>query len=1038
MRVLEGYLMGLLILCAPIQFCYGAMELLQSFEEANTRGATYFGYSVSAAGDVNNDGYDDIIIGAYEYNSHSGRVYIYYGGQIIDHVADVILDGEEGCNFGMSVSQAGDINQDGYDDVIIGAAGYNSCTGRAFIYYGSETMDNIADVILNGENTDDQFGRSVSAAGDVNNDGYDDIVVGAWYYNSRTGRVYLYYGSDDMDDVADVTMTGETTFSFFGESISKAGDVNKDGFDDIIVGIPRYNNYMGRTHVYYGGVTMDNMPDVTMTGESSQNQFGCSVCSAGDVNNDGYDDVIVGAKGYNSYTGRAYIYNGGASMDSYADITMTGEATGDNFGCSVSTAGNVNNDDYDDVIVGANGYGDQNIGRVYVYYGEETMDNGADIIMNGQGNHDQFGCSVSAAGDVNNDDYDDIVIGAYYYNSGTGRAYVFYGSENMDNVADVVCTGEGSGNRFGYSVSNAGDVNGDSFDDIIVGAIYYTDSMERGRVYIYYGGINIDNLPDVVITSQTQEDLGCSVSGAGDVNNDGYDDVIIGASYYDTNRGRAYIYYGGAIMDNIADVTLTEGTDGQFGCSVSSAGDINNDGYDDVVVGAWLDNCVYFYYGSSSMDNSYDRMLMGESEGRIFGCSVSCAGDVNNDGYDDVIIGDEYYDTASYSYVGRAYIYYGPNLRSYANVILDGENVGNFIYFGCSVSDAGDVNNDGYDDVIVGSRGYDSYRGRAYIYLGGIDMDNTADVTVSGEVTINEFGRSVSTTGDVNNDGYDDVIIGAYRYNSYAGRAYIYYGGSSMDNSSDVIIDGEFEGDYLGYCVSGGGDFNNDNFDDVLVGAYEYPVNGKVYFYSENNPVAVKISSFTATVEGDSVVLNWHADSEINHAGYNIWRCMSDTDHFIKVNPHLIFASGSNPAGVDYEFIDYPHNPAIYYYKLEDISLDGVSHFSDPVKVNLSTAVAENSKTPHKYKLHQNHPNPFNPKTMIRYELPAPAKVILTILDMRGRIVNCLVNQNQSAGLHHIAWDGTDDLGLQMPSGLYFYRIKAGDICSTRKMTLLR
>ena len=168
---------------------FSQAKLVQSFVETNISEESKFGWSVSTAGDVNNDGYDDVIIGAYGYNSATGRAYIYYGGSAMDNTPDILLDGEASNNsFGRSVSTAGDVNNDGYDDVIIGAVGYNS----AYIYYGGSAMDNTPDVTMTGEAEDNYFGSSVSTAGDVNNDGYDDVIIGESGYNSWTGRAYIY------------------------------------------------------------------------------------------------------------------------------------------------------------------------------------------------------------------------------------------------------------------------------------------------------------------------------------------------------------------------------------------------------------------------------------------------------------------------------------------------------------------------------------------------------------------------------------------------------------------------------------------------------------------------------------------------------------------------------------------------------------------------------------------------------------------------------------------------------------------------------
>ncbi|MBK9404623.1 MAG: FG-GAP repeat protein [Ignavibacteria bacterium] len=178
-----------------------------------------------------------------------------------------------------------------------------------------------------------------------------------------------------MNNSADLAMTGEASGDSFGYSVSSAGDVNGDGYCDVICGADLNNaggSSAGRAYIYFGGSSMNNLVDVTMTGETTNDYFGHSVSLAGDVNSDGYGDVIVGAlfnNGGGSDAGRAYIYFGGSDMNNVADVTMTGSAVGDVLGNSVSSAGDVNNDGYSDVIVGANGSdaGGSNAGRAYLY-----------------------------------------------------------------------------------------------------------------------------------------------------------------------------------------------------------------------------------------------------------------------------------------------------------------------------------------------------------------------------------------------------------------------------------------------------------------------------------------------------------------------------------------------------------------------------------------------------------------------------------------------------------------------------------------------
>ncbi|MBK7253013.1 MAG: FG-GAP repeat protein [Ignavibacteria bacterium] len=861
-----------------------------------------FGYSISSAGDVNGDGYSDLIIGA-PFNDagglNAGRAYIYFGGSIINSGVDVILTGLAASDrFGFYVSTAGDVNGDGYSDVIVGAPFNNAGgtdAGRAYIYFGGSAMNNVADLIMTGEAAGDQFGSSVSSAGDVNGDGYSDVIVGAILNDAGgtgAGRAYIYFGGSSMNNVADLIMTGEAGSDQFGVSVSSAGDVNGDGYSDVIVGANGNDaggSNAGRAYIYFGGSAMNNVADVIMTGAAAGDQFGISVSSAGDVNGDGYSDVIVGAYGNDAVgtdAGRAYVYFGGSSMNSVADLIMTGAAAFDLFGISVSSAGDMNGDGYSDVIVGANGNdaGGSDAGRAYVYFGGSSMNNVADLIMTGAAAIDQFGIPVSSAGDMNGDGYSDVIVGAFLNNAGgadAGRAYIYLNSMTGADIADEFFAGAAANDQFGTSVSSAGDVNGDGFNDLIISApLNDAGGSNAGRVYVYFGGSILNNVADLTMTGTAASDqFGFSVSSAGDVNSDGYSDVIVGANVNDaggTDAGRAYIYFGGNSPDTIPDVIMTGAAAGdQFGISVSSAGDVNGDGFSDVIAGAFGNDAggtdagrTYIYYGGSVMNNVADGIMTGAVAGDAFGYSVSSADDINGDGFSDVIVG-AYLNDAGGSNAGRSYVYFGGiSSDTIADLILTGAAAGD--QFGYSVSTSGDVNGDSYNDIIIGAPLNDAGgadAGRAYIYYGGNSPDTITDVTINGAAAGDQFGYSVSSAGDVNGDGFSDVIVGAILNDaggSNAGRAYVYFGGSAVNNVSDVIMTGAAANDRFGYSVSSAGDMNGDGFSDVLAGA---PLNdigggniGRTYLYVSSAPSVKPIFNLLKDVpndQGGQVYLKW-------------------------------------------------------------------------------------------------------------------------------------------------------------------------------------
>jgi len=875
-----------------------------------------FGYSLSSAGDVNGDGYADIIIGTPLNDAgglSAGRAYIYYGGIMINSVVDVILTGlTANDQFGISVSTAGDVNGDGYGDVIVGAnlndAG-GSNAGRAYIYFGGSSMNNTADIILTGAAASDNFGTSVSTAGDVNGDGYSDVIVGASANDaggSNAGRAYVYFGGSAMNNIADVLLTGEALSDGLGISVANAGDVNGDGYGDVISGASGNDaggSSAGRAYIFFGGSSMNSVADVIMTGAAANDLFGGYLSTAGDVNGDGYSDVIVGANlndAGGTDAGRAYIYYGGSSPDNTADVILTGVNSGDRLGNSVSTAGDVNGDGYSDVIAGANlnDAGGANAGRAYVYFGGSSMNSTPDFSLTGEIANDQFGWTVSTAGDMNGDGYSDLISGAINNDAGgtnAGRVYVYLNSMNGIDISDEIFQGVAAGDLFGNSISGGNDINGDGYEDLIVGA-YTNDTTKAGRIYVYFGGIIQDNIADITITGAAAGDqFGISVSHTGDINSDGFGDVIIGANGNDSGgavSGRAYIYFGGVVPDTVADVIMTgESADDNFGFSVFSAGDINGDGFNDVIVGApqndafGLNNAgrAYIYFGGSIMNNVADVILSGLTINDKLGNSVSPAGDINADGYGDVIVGA----FLTGNNAGSAYIYFGGSAPdSTADMILNGETSND--QFGVSVASAGDMNGDGYSDVIVGANGNDgggSGSGRTYVYFGGAFPNYEADVIMTGAATGDLFGFPVSTAGDVNGDGYSDVIVAA-NYNDAggidAGSAYIFFGGRIPDNVPDVIMIGEAAQDRFGNDVAFAGDLNDDGLSDVIAGA-AFNDNGgtdagKAYLYYSSAPSVKPILNTVKDVandQGGQIYLKWA------RSGYDVNNISTITDYIV-------------------------------------------------------------------------------------------------------------------------------------------------------------
>jgi hypothetical protein len=916
-------------------------------------------------------GAPDVVFGVEPYGA--GESYVVFGKANWTGTPSLDLESLDGTNGfrltgvdpldgnGWSVSAAGDVNGDGFADVVVGtfyaesADGENS-EGESYVIFGKAdwtetpsldlaTLDGTNGFSLSGVDERDGARASVSSAGDVNGDGFDDVIVGAPGAESAggadgEGESYVVYGKASWAGTPSLdlaTLDGTNGFRLIGidagdnsgKSVSSAGDVNGDGIADLIVGAPSAESVGGATnegesYVIFGGnfngaVThLGTSGDDTLTGSAAAETF------VGGTGN----DTLIGNGGADAFQGGAgddaivvggalpFDVNGGTGIDSVNLDALGGSI--DLSGLDSSRFVDIEKLDLSGSNANTLTLDAQSVFDMAGTNGDAFADN--TLLVKGD-----VGDTVSLEGiwgtgaTVLNPFGE---IGSFVrYTSGQAQVLVESGVTvltsvfpaldlaTLDGTNGFTLVGIDAEDFSGFSVSSAGDVNGDGFADLIVGASDAESAggaTNEGESYVVFGKASWAGTPTLdlatldgtngfrLIGIDEDDASGRSVSSAGDVNGDGFADLIVGApgaerEGEDDEDGESYVVFGKASWAGTPalDLATLEGTNGfrlagsvyeRSGFSVSSAGDVNGDGFDDLIVGAFLagetdEGESYVVFGKASwtgapsldlaaLDGTNGFSLIGIDEYDRSGLSVSSAGDVNGDGFADLIVGAPYAKDAAGMYSeGESYVVFGKagwaGATSLDLATLDGTN--GFRLVGVDVSDssgrsvslAGDVNGDGFDDVIVGairaeSAGGADSEGESYVVFGRASWAGTPSLDLATLDGTNGFhligidaddisGFSVSSAGDVNGDGFDDLIVGApYAENAGGadteGESYVVYGKASwagtpsldlatLDGTNGFRLIGIDAGDISGNSVSTAGDVNGDGFADLIVGA---------------------------------------------------------------------------------------------------------------------------------------------------------------------------------------------------------------------------
>jgi hypothetical protein len=453
-----------------------------------------------------------------------------------------------------------------------------------------EALTSAVGITFIGATAGDQLGYSVCVGGDINGDSKADILLGGPGYSSNTGIVYAIYGAASMTNVdmssfsGGITITGTAAVSRLGTTVDIGGDANGDGKADMLVGAPLYSTYTGKAYVIYGGTSMTNVvtsslgtAGVTISGALSNTLASFGLSLNYDHNDDGVADPVVGAYGHNSNQGRTYLVLGSAALASLsvADVPgqqyLTGPIGAGKSSYSLDSGGDINGDSKTDLVIGTpetTAGGTVSVlfgGAVWTPINNLVIPVGSGFTITGPAAGCLTGESVSMGGDVNGDGIDDMLIGAPGCSSAAGTVYLVYGKTipasftlSSSMTQGISFAGASAGDQVGQSVAIGGDFNGDGKADILIGAPGY--SSNTGIVYLIYGSASLTNLAlgSFLASSGikiTGEYTGCftgfSVSLRGDVNGDGYADILIGAYGYASSKGKSYLIYGTASPINI-------------------------------------------------------------------------------------------------------------------------------------------------------------------------------------------------------------------------------------------------------------------------------------------------------------------------------------------------------------------------------------------------------------------------------------------------------------------------------------------------------
>jgi hypothetical protein len=1069
-----------------------------------------FGEVLAPAGDVNGDGYGDLLVGVPGQGT-TGAARLFTGGPggLSAAPAWTFVGAQSAAATGTAVAPAGDVNGDGYADVIVGSPLHNAPGGqdhgRVDLFYGGANgLSAAPGQTLVGPVAGGQFGYSLATAGDIDGDGHDDIVVGAPFTVqsfAAEGAAYVFLGGPGGLTGPTWTRHGGQLVALLGYAVSGAGDVDADGFADVLVGAPGRSVSFQRDGAAYlhrgsaGGLLV--AAAASLHGPSDSAAFGAALSLAGDVNADGYADFLVGAPnrkfGGTSF-GEATLLAGGPGGVGGELWQAAGTTAREYYGSRVACAGDLNGDGHPDFAIAADRWPapGQRRGRMELLLGGPAGPYEVEDARFGIQDAEALGAGLAAVGDLDGDGFSELAVGE----PGAGDAFAFEGRITLfeghaslpsfapgwprtDNETDA---------QFGRGLAGGIDVYGTGFSMLLIGApLSDLAFAEGGRLNatspVFPGA---DLLPSPVAAGhRAGAFLGSRMARVGDVDGDRDEELIAGSPTYSNGEvyeGLAQLFRGsgGGLEATPSWELETDVINAQVGQSVGG-GDFNGDGYADLVVGTLsggptgVGGSAKAFHGgpggppSPSTPSWTSPPLAGNT---AFAHDLA-TGDWDADGYSDLAVGAPN-ESHGEDGEGRVHVFFGgpTGLDAAAAWILEINRPNG--QFGTALDDAGDVDGDGVDDLIVAAPNADPGLVRVFFGNRARAVPLRDSRTFVADVPGVAFGGNVAGIGDVDKDGYADFLVSASNYsNGEPGEGKVWlFRGSDVGGEKTPWwwMELNVAGAAFGETMARSGDLNNDGWPDFAVSAPTAPPGGATFvFLGGGRPTFRRVSQVVggsalpigglvpalaqlfiihtvrspAGREKTRVQFQVCTQNEAFDQGPRTFLGTYDTgaptpDTYGSTTTYAFHYAYLTPGiGYRYRTRNLPHSPYFApstWAQPRGFESGGV-HFR--VGGTVVDVLPPATRVPGELAFRGVTPSPFTDTARIAFVTPRDGTATLDVFDAGGRHVRRLAADSAVAGEHVVAFDGRSNAGVALPAGVYFLRLGLAGDSAVRKLVRL-